>query len=142
MRRFTGCLAALALLTATGCGDTETVTVTEKTVVEQAAPAPEPAQRKEKRKSRQKPAGAAAPTTGQPGGGGITVPDVVGQDHQLAQDTMQSAGLYLLDERDCTGQDRLLLWDRNWVVVEQDPPAGSQASEDTVVTLCSKKLGE
>ena len=55
---------------------------------------------------------------------------------------MQSAGLYLLQEKDCTGQDRLLLWDRNWVVVEQDPPAGSQVSEDDTITLCAKKDGE
>ena len=75
-------------------------------------------------------------------GGGITVPNVVGQDHQLAQDTMQAAGLYILDEKDCTGQGRLLLWDRNWVVVEQDPPAGTSVSAADTITLCSKKDGE
>jgi len=142
MRKLTGALAALALLTAAGCGDTETVTVTEKTVVEQAAPAPQPAREKrQKRRRDREPTSDPAPAA-DGRGGSILVPDVVGQDHQLAQDTMQSAGLYLLDERDCTGQDRLLLWDRNWVVVEQDPPPGTQASEDTVVTLCSKKRGE
>jgi hypothetical protein len=142
MRRLTGCFATLALVAATGCGDSETVTVTEKTVVEQAAPVPEQPQRKQKKRPRDPQPSAQPAPTADTSGGGITVPNVVGQDHQLAQDTMQSAGLYLLDERDCTGQDRLLLWDRNWVVVEQDPPAGSQASEDTVVTLCSKKRGE
>ena len=43
------------------------------------------------------------------GGGDITVPDVVGKDHQLAQDTMQAAGLYSLAEEDATGQGRLLI---------------------------------
>jgi hypothetical protein len=142
MRKLTGALAALALLTAAGCGDSETVTVTEKTVVEQAAPAPEPARQKRQKRRGDREQTAEPASTAEGSGGSITVPNVVGQDHQRAQDTMQSAGLYLLDERDCTGQDRLLLWDRNWVVVEQDPPGGSSASEDTVVTLCSKKRGE
>ena len=72
----------------------------------------------------------------------ITVPDVVGKDHQLAQDTMQAAGLYNLVEEDATGQDRMLLWDRNWTVVGQDPPGGTTVSEDAVITLRSKKDGE
>ena len=77
-----------------------------------------------------------------PESGGIEVPDVVGMDHQLAQDTMQSAGLYNLSEEDATGQDRLLLFDRNWVVVEQIPAAGSMVSEDQTIVLRSKKVGE
>jgi beta-lactam-binding protein with PASTA domain len=70
------------------------------------------------------------------------VPDVVGEDHQLAQDTMQAAGLYLLDEEDATGQGRALIVDRNWTVVEQDPPAGTKVSENQTITLRSKKDGE
>jgi len=87
------------------------------------------------------PASAAAPAASG-GGGGIVVPDVVGLDHQAAQDAMQGEGLWLLDERDCSGQGRALLWDRNWEVVSTDPPAGTAVSEDTVVTLCSVKQGE
>jgi len=74
--------------------------------------------------------------------GGIVVPDVTGLDHQAAQDVMQGEGLWLLDEVDCTGQDRMLLWDRNWEVVRTDPPAGTRVSEDDTITLCSKKQGE
>lgn len=89
-------------------------------------------------------ASAAAPADAQAASGGasgaITVPDVVGKNHQLAQDTMQAAGLYNLSEEDATGQGRLLLWDRNWKVVSQDPPAGSHVSEDATVTLRSKKV--
>jgi beta-lactam-binding protein with PASTA domain len=70
------------------------------------------------------------------------VPDVVGLDHQLAQDTMQAAGLSNLSEEDATGQDRLLLWDRNWVVVSQSPPPGTRVSEDAAIVLRSKKDGE
>ena len=54
----------------------------------------------------------------------------------------RSVGLYVIAEEDCTGQDRVLIWDRNWTVVEQDPSAGTLVSEDTTVTLCSKKDGE
>jgi outer membrane murein-binding lipoprotein Lpp len=75
-------------------------------------------------------------------GGGIVVPNVVGLDHQAAQDALQGEGLWILDEQDCTGQDRLLLFDRNWEVVSTDPPAGTAVSEDATITLCSKKQGE
>jgi hypothetical protein len=76
------------------------------------------------------------------GGGKIRLPNLVGEDHQLAQDTLQAKGLYSLDERDATGQDRLLLWDRNWTVVRTDPPAGTRVSPDDTITLYSKKDGE
>lgn len=72
----------------------------------------------------------------------ITVPNVVGKNHQLAQDTIQAAGLYALAEEDATGQGRALLFDRNWVVVSQSPKAGSQVAEDRTITLRSKKIGE
>jgi hypothetical protein len=132
-------LAPSAVSVALGCGSTETVTVTEEssppeTVIEEA-PAP-----KQKKKSR----AAAEPEDslgGQEGNAGV-VPDLVGVDHQLAQDTLQSEGYYFIEETDCSGQDRLLLWDRNWTVVEQTPPGGTEASVDDTVTLCSVKDGE
>jgi len=70
------------------------------------------------------------------------VPNVVGLNHQLAQDTMQAAGFYFLTEEDATGQGRLLINDRNWVVVTQDPAPGTHAPPDTKITLRSKKIGE
>ncbi len=73
---------------------------------------------------------------------GIIVPDVTGGDHQLAQDTMQAAGLYNLSEEDATGNGRLLLYDRNWTVVRQKPKAGGCVSEDTTIILYSKKDDE
>lgn len=115
-----------------GGGDTaspKTVTVIQKTVVQQAPP---------------KTVTEAPPAveTQAPVQGTIRVPNVVGKDHQLAQDTMQAAGLYTLLEEDATGQGRLLLFDRNWVVVSQDPPAGTMVSETQTITLRSKKIGE
>ncbi|MFG1912169.1 PASTA domain-containing protein [Kribbella sp. NPDC048928] len=70
------------------------------------------------------------------------VPNVVGLNHQLAQDTMQAAGFYFLTEEDATGQGRLLINDRNWVVVSQQPAGGTKAAPDTKIVLRSKKIGE
>ncbi|MFI5710348.1 PASTA domain-containing protein [Kribbella sp. NPDC051620] len=70
------------------------------------------------------------------------VPAVVGLNHQLAQDTMQAAGFYYLTEEDATGQGRLLINDRNWVVVSQSPEGGTTASLDSKIVLKSKKIGE
>ncbi|WP_344239701.1 PASTA domain-containing protein [Kribbella hippodromi] len=70
------------------------------------------------------------------------VPNVVGLNHQLAQDTMQAAGFYYLTEQDATGQGRLLINDRNWVVVSQSPAGGTKAASDTKILLRSKKIGE
>lgn len=72
----------------------------------------------------------------------IRVPNVVGHNHQEAQNEMQAHGLFFLAEEDATGQNRLLLWDRNWVVVRQTPSAGTVVKSDTTITLYSKKIGE
>lgn len=72
----------------------------------------------------------------------ITVPGVVGMDHQQAQDTLQAAGLYNLRENDGSGEGRLLVWDRNWETVAQDPPAGTTVSPDTVITLTAVKKSD
>src|SRR4051794_5735434 len=85
--------------------------VQEQTPEPTAEPTPKP-----KKKKRPKPAA-------------ITVPAVVGMDHQAAQNRMQAAGLYNLRERDATGEGRLMIWDRNWVVVRQSPAPGSAATE-------------
>ncbi|WP_433476452.1 PASTA domain-containing protein [Spirillospora sp. CA-142024] len=72
----------------------------------------------------------------------IRVPDVVGHNHQKAQDELQAHGLFMLAEKDATGQGRMLLWDRNWVVVRQAPSAGTRVKPGTTITLYSKKIGE
>lgn len=119
-----------------GGGDKAAETVTVERTVEEPPVEEDPGEPGEKRSPTEEDTGAGS------SGGSITVPNVVGKDHQLAQDTMQSAGLYALDEEDCTGQGRLLFYDRNWTVVKQEPPAGSRVSEDETITLCSKKDGE
>lgn len=71
-----------------------------------------------------------------------TVPNVVGMNHQAAQDAMQEAGFYNLTEEDATGQGRMLIMDRNWVVVSQSPKGGAKVSEDKKIVLRSKKLDD
>ena len=78
------------------------------------------------------PAVAPAPKTG-------TVPNVVGVDLQLAQDTLQAAGFYILRSHDATGQGRLQVLDRNWTVVDQTPPGGTVMSLSEVVDLGAVK---
>lgn len=116
---------------------------------EKAAAKKEREARRAKREAREEARAEAAvsdsapePVSAQTSSGGITVPNVVGLDHQAAQNALQGEGLYNLDERDCTGQGRALLFDRNWEVQSIDPPAGTAVSEDDKITLCSVKQGE
>ncbi|MDX3001831.1 PASTA domain-containing protein [Kribbella solani] len=85
---------------------------------------------------------AVPPSAARPSVQAGVVPNVVGLNHQLAQDTMQAAGFYYLTEQDATGQGRLLINDRNWVVVSQSPAGGTKAAADTKIVLRSKKIGE
>ncbi|MDP9870215.1 MULTISPECIES: PASTA domain-containing protein [Streptosporangium] len=71
-----------------------------------------------------------------------TLPNVVGMNLQKGQDTMQAAGFYVLNDKDATGQNRLQVFDRNWVVTRQTPAAGRKVPIDTLVTLYAKKIGE
>ncbi len=78
---------------------------------------------------------------GNSGGETGRLTNVVGKDHQLARDTMQAAGSYNLSKEAASGQDRLLLDDRNGTVVSQSPKGGSRASADRTIILRSKKRG-
>ncbi|SNS42090.1 PASTA domain-containing protein [Streptosporangium subroseum] len=71
-----------------------------------------------------------------------TLPNVVGLNLQDGQNTLQTVGFYLLDDKDATGQNRFQILDRNWVITEQDPAAGQEVSTDTKITLYAKKYGE
>jgi hypothetical protein len=70
------------------------------------------------------------------------VPDVVGMNHQTAQNRLQASGFHNLRERDCTGRRRLLLFDRNWRVVRQSPQAGRRVRTNRAITLCSVKYSD
>jgi PASTA domain-containing protein len=135
-----GSVCAAGVIAGCGGGESEpaarTVTVVERVVT---APPPPPADAALSPSASTPP---PAPPRPPAASSKITVPNVVGKNHQLAQDTMQSAGLYALTEEDATGQGRALLFDRNWVVVSQSPKPGVRVSEDRTITLRSKKIGE
>jgi hypothetical protein len=128
-------VGGLALVTLTACGSSSTpgaaptTTVTATTTVTQTATAPPSST-------------STQPSAARPSAQTGVVPNVVGLNHQLAQDTMQAAGFYFLTEEDATGQGRLLINDRNWVVVSQQPAGGTKAPPDTKIVLRSKKIGE
>lgn len=67
-----------------------------------------------------------------------TLPDVVGQDLQAAQDAAQDAGFYALDDQDASGQNRLQVLDRNWTVCRQEPAAGTHPTDTSVVLYAVK----
>jgi hypothetical protein len=64
------------------------------------------------------------------------LPNVVGMNHQAAQDRLQAAVFYNLRERDCTGRGHLLLFDRNWKVKRMSPKGGTRMSTRRAITLC------
>ena len=124
----------------TGCGGSSTSetttgavapTVTVATTVEVTA-APTPSETEVPAEEESTP---TAPET-------FTMPKVVGVNLQLAQDMLQKAGSFLLDQEDALGLDRIQVMDANWQVCTQSPKAGKEVPVDTMVTLASVKLTE
>jgi len=130
-----------------GCGS-ESATKTVVTVVKEAQTVTAPAETVTTTAKPKTPASSSSDdsdnsgqgSVGSPSSGKIRVPNEVGKNHQTAQDDLQAHGLYMLAEEDATGQARALIFDRNWKVVSQSPAPGSMVSEDTTITLRSKKL--
>ncbi|MEN3356620.1 MAG: hypothetical protein V7637_602 [Mycobacteriales bacterium] len=86
-----------------------------------------------------------AKPTDQASGGPVTkgtVPNVVCKDLQSAQNTLQSAGFFNLGSADGTGQGRVQVIDRNWVVIKQSVPAGQRPDRGTRIVLTAVKYGE
>ncbi|MFD0684389.1 PASTA domain-containing protein [Actinomadura fibrosa] len=131
--RITAALGMLVILGTAACGATPTAAPVKTVTATPSAAAVEPSTA---------PSTPPSATAKAPAAKKIKVPNVVGHNHQAAQNEMQAVGLYMLAEKDATGQGRLLLWDRNWVVVKQSPEAGRRVTEQTTITLYSKKIGE
>ncbi|MCE5288437.1 MAG: calcium-binding protein [Nocardiaceae bacterium] len=60
---------------------------------------------------------------------------------QDAQDLIQKYGVFYSRSADATGQGRMQIYDRNWVVVRQDPEAGVLIGEGDAL-LYVVKYGE
>ncbi|WP_211267444.1 PASTA domain-containing protein [Nonomuraea candida] len=129
---------ATAFLTACGAGTAPAAPVETVTATVQATPTPTPTptaspDETDPPKREGSPSEAAEEKR---------LPNVVGMNLQEGQDTLQAAGFYVLNDKDATGQNRLQVLDRNWVVTKQTPPAGRKVSTDTLITLYAKKIGE
>lgn len=72
----------------------------------------------------------------------FTMPDLVGQNLQDAQDSLQALGSYAMDQTDASGQGRSQIDDSNWQVCTQEPAAGTEVPVEATVTLGSVKNDE
>ncbi|GAB06071.1 beta-lactam-binding protein with PASTA domain [Gordonia amarae] len=99
--------------------ETETVTATQtpEPSTEQV-----PVTKTEKRSAATDDSGSAA-----------RMPNVVCMNLQAAQDKIQEAGVFFSRSEDASGQGRLQIMDRNWIVVAQTPDPGTPISEGDAV---------
>lgn len=81
------------------------------------------------------PTTAAPATTAVPAATSRPLPNVVGMDLQLAQDTLQAAGFYVLKSHDAKGLNRNQILDRNWTVVDQTPKGGTTVPTSQAIDL-------
>jgi len=72
----------------------------------------------------------------------VKVPNGVGLDYQSAQDLWRAAGLHVAPAKDATGANRIPLIDSNWIVLSQDPEAGSRVAVDSFITATIKKSSD
>lgn len=56
----------------------------------------------------------------------ITAPDVVGMRLDEAHQAFEKLEVDDFDDVDGVGDDRAIMWDANWVVIKQEPPAGTK----------------
>jgi hypothetical protein len=72
----------------------------------------------------------------------FTMPDLLGQNLQEAQNALQAMGSREMDQQDASGQERLQVLDSNWQVCTQEPTSGREVPVDTLVVLASVKTDE
>ena len=134
-------MVAACAVALVGCGDSGTpqaaggpVTVTATSTVTQIVETPA------ETASDSPTAPAKASKAAKPSNGKIVVPSGVGLDYQAAQDTWRGAGLHVAPGVDATGANRLPLIDSNWVVLSQNPKAGTKVDADSIITATVKKF--
>lgn len=69
------------------------------------------------------------------------MPPVVCMNLQSAQNAIQAAGVFYSRSADASGQGRMQINDSNWLVVQQEPPAGAVIGEGDAL-LSVVKIGE
>jgi len=73
------------------------------------------------------------------------MPDLIGKDLQGAQDAIQSLTaleVWYTDSTDLTGQDRMQVSDRHWVVCTSTPPPGATFTVDTDIDFGVVRIEE
>jgi hypothetical protein len=74
-----------------------------------------------------------------------TMPDLIGEDLQGAQDAIQSltdSAVWYTDSTDLTGQDRMQVSDRHWVVCTSTPSPGETFTTDTEIDFGVVRIEE
>lgn len=74
-----------------------------------------------------------------------TMPDLIGKDLQGAQDAIQSltrSAVTYSDSTDLSGQDRMQVSDRHWMVCTSTPPPGEKFTVDTEIDFGVVRLEE
>jgi hypothetical protein len=74
-----------------------------------------------------------------------TMPDLIGQDLQGAQDAIQSltdSAVAYTDSTDLTGQDRMQVSDRHWRVCTSTPSPGETFTADTEIEFGVVRIEE
>lgn len=133
IRTVVAALAAAALLTLTACESTDNNSPSKPDTATQDTndqPKQDPSTTESKTGTPDSATDAEAETA--------TLPNLVGQDLQAAQDEAQAAGFYVLDDQDASDQNRLQINDRNWTVCSQEPAAGTHPTDTPVVLYAVK----
>ena len=133
IRTVVAALAAAALLTLTACESTDNNSPSKPDTATQGTsdqPKQDPSTTESKTETPDGATDAEAETA--------TLPNLVGQDLQAAQDEAQAAGFYVLDDQDASGQNRLQVFDRNWTVCSQDPGPGTHPTDTPVILYAVK----
>jgi hypothetical protein len=133
---FAALVSATALIAA-ACGSSDTSPTSAPVATTTAAPATS-APAESPAAVATKPSTSESPVQA-PKAAKIEVPRGVGLDYQSAQDLWRAAGLHVAPAKDATGANRIPVIDSNWVVVSQDPKAGSMADAGTFITATVKK---
>lgn len=140
MNRFRSCVAsavvaAVCAVALGGCGGGSTPAATVTQVAPTVTVAPPTVTPTVEPAATETPSATAASET-------FTMPKLVGENLQLAQDILQKEGSFFVDQEDALGLDRIQVNDSNWHVCTQSPKAGKKVPVETVVTLASVKLAE
>ena len=139
---FSSCGVAVALA---GCGSSQAATpstVTQTVIRETVTVAPPAPETSTAAEPAAEPTAADVETSTPAQPETFTMPRLVGKNLQLAQDTLQNLGSFVMDQQDASGLGRLQVNDSNWKVCSQQPKAGAKVPVETIVVLASVKLDE